>query len=411
MKKRLVLLLVTAMAATTVLAGCGSKDSGSSDSGKKSAKESKVENDDDTLIVGFDASFPPYGYKDDSGEYVGFDLDLAQEVCDRNDWKLVKQPIDWDSKDAELNSETIDCIWNGFTMNGREDDYTWSDPYIDNKQVVVVRSDSGIDDFSGLKGKHVEVQTDSSALAALEGDQKDLAATFADLNQVAEYNTAFMDLESGACDAIAMDIGVANYQVNSRKNPDDYKILDKEISSEQYAVGFKKGNTELKDKVQKTLDEMAEDGTVDKIAEKYADYGVPGALCIGKNGKYNEGANPGGDWSLLARHSFGRSVKKLEDITDGDRNTDKRTWRRNVDLGRDIYSDITFFTAAWTGGCIRENVEDCTGQMDIKIIHIDYERNPADASVDGSVFRTILSVWNAHFHRIPYDCGADRFCN
>lgn len=151
MKKRLVLLLVTAMAATTVLAGCGSKDSSSSDNGKKSSKEAKVENDDDTLIVGFDASFPPYGYKDDSGEYVGFDLDLAQEVCDRNNWKLVKQPIDWDSKDAELNSGTIDCIWNGFTMNGREDDYTWSDPYIDNKQVVVVRSDSGIDDFAGLK--------------------------------------------------------------------------------------------------------------------------------------------------------------------------------------------------------------------------------------------------------------------
>ena len=183
MKKKLVLLLVTAMAATTVMAGCGSKDSGSSDSGKKSTKEAKVENDDDTFIVGFDASFPPYGFKDDSGEYVGFDLDLAQEVCDRNNWKLVKQPIDWDSKDAELNSETIDCIWNGFTMNGREDDYTWSDPYIDNKQVVVVRSDSGIDDFAGLKGKHVEVQTDSSALAALEGDQKDLADTFADLNE------------------------------------------------------------------------------------------------------------------------------------------------------------------------------------------------------------------------------------
>ena len=109
-------------------------------------------------------------------------------------------------------------------MNGREDDYTWSDPYIDNKQVVVVRSDSGIDDFAGLKGKHVEVQTDSSALAALEGDQKDLAATFADLNQVAEYNTAFMDLESGACDAIAMDIGVANYQVNSKKEIQSWKI-------------------------------------------------------------------------------------------------------------------------------------------------------------------------------------------
>ena len=206
MKKRLVLLLVTAMAATTVLAGCGSKDSGSSDNGKKSSKEAKVENDDDTLIVGFDASFPPYGYKDDSGEYVGFDLDLAQEVCDRNNWKLVKQPIDWDSKDAELNSGTIDCIWNGFTMNGREDDYTWSDPYIDNKQVVVVRSDSGIDDFAGLKGKHVEVQTDSSALAALEGDQKDLAATFADLNQVAEYNTALVQAEAEHSNVKLLDL-------------------------------------------------------------------------------------------------------------------------------------------------------------------------------------------------------------
>ena len=277
MKKKLVLLLVTAMAATTVMAGCGSKDSGSSDSGKKSTKEAKVENDDDTFIVGFDASFPPYGFKDDSGEYVGFDLDLAQEVCDRNNWKLVKQPIDWDSKDAELNSETIDCIWNGFTMNGREDDYTWSDPYIDNKQVVVVRSDSGIDDFAGLKGKHVEVQTDSSALAALEGDQKDLADTFADLNQVAEYNTAFMDLESGACDAIAMDIGVANYQIKTRG--EGYTILSEVLNSEKYAVGFKKGNTELCDIVDADLTKLAEDGTIAKLAEKYD---ISDLICIGK---------------------------------------------------------------------------------------------------------------------------------
>ena len=278
MKKRLVLLLVTAMAATTVLAGCGSKDSGSSDNGKKSSKEAKVENDDDTLIVGFDASFPPYGYKDDSGEYVGFDLDLAQEVCDRNNWKLVQQPIDWDSKDAELNSGTIDCIWNGFTMNGREDDYTWSDPYIDNKQVVVVRSDSGIDDFAGLKGKHVEVQTDSSALAALEGDQKDLAATFADLNQVAEYNTAFMDLESGACDAIAMDIGVANYQL---KQHEGYKILDEALNSEKYAVGFKLGNEELRDTVNDSLMQLKEDGTFDALAEKYE---LTDMVCLGEDG-------------------------------------------------------------------------------------------------------------------------------
>ena len=282
MKKRAALLLALAMLATTVLAGCGSKEDKSADNKKEDKKEAKVENDDETLIVGFDASFPPYGYKDDDGEYVGFDMELAQEVCDRNDWKLVKQPIDWDAKDMEIDSGTIDCIWNGFTMNGREDEYTWSDPYIDNKQVIVVATDSGINSFDDLSGKLVETQADSSALAALQGDQKELAGTFGSLTEIAEYNTAFMDLESGACDAIAMDIGVAYYQINSRKNPDDYKVLDEEISSEQYAVGFKLGNEELRDKVQATLDEMAEDGTVAKIAEKYEDFGVPGSLCIGK---------------------------------------------------------------------------------------------------------------------------------
>ena len=266
MKKRLVLLLVTAMAATTVLAGCGSKDSGSSDNGKKSSKEAKIENDDDTLIVGFDASFPPYGYKDDSGEYVGFDLDLAQEVCDRNNWKLVKQPIDWDSKDAELNSGTIDCIWNGFTMTGREDDYTWTEPYMENTQVFVVRNDSGIEGKDGLAGKVVECQADSSAEAALKEDP-DLTATFGQLLTTADYNTAFMDLQQGSVDAIAMDVIVAGYQIQQRKA--DFKILDDSLSAEEYGVGFKKGNTELRDKVQAALEDMAKDGTLKEISEKW----------------------------------------------------------------------------------------------------------------------------------------------
>ena len=237
-----------------------------------------ADNDDNTLVVGFDAEFPPYGYKDDSGEYVGFDLDLAQEVCDRNNWTLVKQPIDWDAKDAELESGSIDCIWNGFTINGREDEYTWSDPYINNKQIFVVKSDSGIKSFADLEGKIVETQKDSSALSALEGDQKALADTFETLTQVADYNTAFMDLESGACDAVAMDIGVAQHDISSKGNPSDYYIIPEEISSEQYGVGFKKGNEELRDQVQDTLDEMFEDGTVLKIAQNYANDGIPGSL-------------------------------------------------------------------------------------------------------------------------------------
>lgn len=238
------------------------------------------------LIVGFDAEYPPYGYMDDNGNYVGFDLDLAQEVCDRNGWELVRQPIDWDSKDMELNSGSIDCIWNGFTITGREEEYTWSDPYVDNSIVIVVAADSDIASLDDLAGKIVVTQSDSSALTALTDDSEDnadnlaLAASFAELQQVADYNSAFMNLESGAVDAIAVDIGVAKYQVNSRG--DAFKMLEEPISTEQYAIGFKLGNTSLRDTVQATLDEMQADGTVDKIAADYTDYNLPDMLCLGK---------------------------------------------------------------------------------------------------------------------------------
>ena len=232
--------------------------------------------DDNTFIVGFDAEFPPYGYKDDNGEYVGFDLDLAQEVCDRNGWTLKKQPIEWNSKDMELNSGSISCIWNGFTMNGREDDYTWTKPYVDNSQVVVVRKDSGITQLSDLSGKVVAVQADSSALAALTGEEnKALCETFKDLQQVGDYNSAFMNLESGAVNAICMDIGVANYEIESRG--DKFMMLEDRLSSEEYGIGFKKGNTELRDKVQATLLDMLADGTFDEIAEKW---GLEESICL-----------------------------------------------------------------------------------------------------------------------------------
>jgi His/Glu/Gln/Arg/opine family amino acid ABC transporter permease subunit len=234
----------------------------------------------DTFTVGFDAEFPPYGYQDSDGEFVGFDLDLAQEVCDRNGWTLVKQPIDWDSKDMELSSGTIDCIWNGFTMNGREDDYTWSTPYVDNSQVVVVPEDSDITSLSDLAGKNVVVQNDSSALAAFTGDDATeenvaLCESFAELEQVADYNTAFMDLDSGIVDAVCMDVGVANYQLERRDA--NYRILDEYVSTEQYGIGFKKGNYELRDQVQQALNDMVEDGTFDEIAEKW---GLSDSVCL-----------------------------------------------------------------------------------------------------------------------------------
>lgn len=233
-----------------------------------------------TFTVGFDAEFPPYGYMDENGEYVGFDLDLAKEVCARNGWEFVAQPIDWDSKDMELESGSIDCIWNGFTIQGREDAYTWSVPYVDNSQVFVVPADAGIATPADLAGKVVGVQKDSSALAALEGEAADLAATFAQLQQYGDYNVAFMDLEQGAIEALAIDIGVANYQISSRG--DAFVILDEQLASEQYGIGFKLGNEELKNQVEATLLEMVEDGTFMQIAENYSDFGLTDSVCLGK---------------------------------------------------------------------------------------------------------------------------------
>lgn len=226
--------------------------------------ETKVEGG--TLIVGFDQDFPPMGFMGDDGEYTGFDLELAQEAAKRLGLEYKPQPIAWDAKDMELESGNIGCIWNGFTMTGREDGYTWSEPYMENSQVFVVAGDSGIKSQADLAGKVVECQVDSSAEAALK-EVPDLTATFAQLLTTADYNTAFMDLEQGAVDAIAMDVVVAGYQISQRNA--DFVILEDSLAAEEYAIGFKKGNTELKDKVQGALEEMAADGTLKTISEKW----------------------------------------------------------------------------------------------------------------------------------------------
>ena len=307
MKKLTALLL--AMAMVLSLAACGTdttSEAGSSSPDAASAAETaaasesaapadpgsaaetgsvaEATGDRTTFTVGFDAEYPPYGYMDDSGEYTGFDLDLAQEVCDRNGWELVKQPIDWDAKDMELNSGTIDCIWNGFTMTGREDDYTFTVPYVDNSIVFVVMNDSDIQTKEDLAGKVVVTQADSSALTALTSEEDNdenlaLTASFAELQQVADYNTALLNLESGAVDCIAVDIGVAQYQLSSRG--DTFRMLEEPLSTEQYGIGFKKGNEALRDIVQDTLFEMYKDGTFDEIAAKYADYNLPDMVCLG----------------------------------------------------------------------------------------------------------------------------------
>lgn len=274
MKKKFIGILMS-LAVVASLTACGSGDSAPAETEDTQTTADNETLDDPeavaektTFTVGFDASFPPYGYKDDNGEYVGFDLDLAQEVCDRLGYELVKQPIDWDAKDMELSSGTIDCIWNGFTINGREDKYCWSEPYIDNSQVFVVAADSDIKTKADLAGKTVVVQADSSALKALESEENvDLTNSFAELVQVSDYNTAFMNMEAGAADVVAMDVGVAKYQLEERNG--EFVILEEELASEVYGVGFELSNTALRDQVQGTLNEMIADGTFVQIAEKW----------------------------------------------------------------------------------------------------------------------------------------------
>ena len=143
-------------------------------------------------------------------------------MCDKNGWELKLSAIDWDAKDALLAQGNINCIWNGFTMEGREDGYTFSDPYMLNEQVVVVKAGSDISDFAGLSGKTVMTQVDSAALDVLEGDQAEVAATFKGgaAQTIGDYNNAFMQLDSGMIDAVACDLSIAQYQIAA--NPDKY---------------------------------------------------------------------------------------------------------------------------------------------------------------------------------------------
>ena len=221
-----------------------------------------------SFTVGFDQEFPPMGFVAEDGSYTGYDLELAEEVAKRLNLKFVAKPINWDGKDLELNSGNIDCIWNGFSMNGREENYTFVGPYMANKQVFVVKADSNISTLSELAGKTVEVQKDSSGLEALSREEnKSLKDSFSSLVEVGDYQSAMMDLETGACDAICMDSVVAEYQIKTANKP--FVLLKDTLSAEEYGIGFKKGNTELAEKVKKTLLEMKADGTIDKITEKW----------------------------------------------------------------------------------------------------------------------------------------------
>jgi len=251
-------------AAPTILslAGCGS--SGDAGTGEETV----------VFKHGFDKDFPPYSYIDDNGDTTGFDVELAQAVCAYYDWQYEAVPINWDAKDAELNSGSCDCIWSGFTKSpAREDSYCWSEPYSINTQMVMVKEDSDIKTLADLEGKKVGVQTGTSAYDMLdtpeeEGGCKELADTFASVEVFDTYTIAVTDLLAGAIDAVAIDVTTGNFQMS---NKEGLRYLDEELGDEIYAIGFRVDDTELCDKVNAALEALAADGTMDQIGQKYPD--------------------------------------------------------------------------------------------------------------------------------------------
>lgn len=264
MKKLIALLL--AIMTVFALCACGNLEK---DDGKAAgAVDENDLKDGFVLKVGFDAEFPPYGYLADNGEYDGYDLAVAKELCNRLGWGFEAVPVKWAAKDKELEAGNINCIWNGFTCTGKEDDYTWSQPYADNSIVIVVKKDSGIEKLSDLAGKKLMVQAASSGLEAVNANEE-FKSSLGELIELSDYSLGFMELQNGTVDAIAVDVGVAMAQIAGRG--DDYVIVSEALSSEQYAVGFLKGNTALRDAVDAELLKMADDGTLLEIANS-SDY-------------------------------------------------------------------------------------------------------------------------------------------
>lgn len=269
MKKRMLALLLS-LGMTFSLVACGTK-------GTEQETANKTENDTSLtyiqdkgkFILGLDDTFPPMGFRDDENNIVGFDIDLAQAVCEKLGVELVLQPIDWAAKEQELATKNIDAIWNGFSVTEeRRANLTLSDPYMENSISLVVRNGSEIATMADMAGKKLAVQSGSSAQEALDSEKnKDFKDSIGKINEFASYVTALMDLETGNSDAVLMDSVVANYMINDAGK--DFTVLEESLVAEEYAIGFRKGEEALCDAVNKALKELKAEGKIDSIATKW----------------------------------------------------------------------------------------------------------------------------------------------
>jgi len=220
------------------------------------------------LVMGLDDTFAPMGFRDEKGELIGFDIDLANEVAKRMDVTMEFQPIDWTMKETELNSGNIDLIWNGYTVtDSRKEKVNFSTTYLENSQIIVTLANSEVNTKADLAGKNVAVQAESSALDAVNAEPDFVAS----VNEVVEFSTnneAFMDLEAGRSSAIVVDEVLARYYMK-QNGQEKYKVLEENFGDEEYAVGVRKADTELLNSINKAFEDMDKDGTYETIYAKW----------------------------------------------------------------------------------------------------------------------------------------------
>ncbi|MCR5189703.1 MAG: amino acid ABC transporter substrate-binding protein [Treponema sp.] len=220
-----------------------------------------------TFVLGLDDSFPPLGFRSDDNEIVGYDIDLAKEVAKRLGVEFKAQPIDWDAKEMELETGKIDCIWNGFTITEeRKEALSFTEAYLNNDQVLVVRADSGIKSLADMKGKTIGIQSGSSAQEAVDDNQA-FSSSIGNTINFKDNVTALNDLDIGGVDAVVMDSIVANYSITQTKKP--FVVIDEALAAEAYGIGFRKSEPALRDEVWKILLDMKADGTVAAISQKW----------------------------------------------------------------------------------------------------------------------------------------------
>jgi polar amino acid transport system substrate-binding protein len=219
------------------------------------------------LVLGLDDSFPPMGFRSEDGDIVGFDIDLAKEVTNRMGVDLRLQPIDWDAKVLDLNSKSIDVIWNGLTITAeRQEKITFSKPYIANRQIVIVGADSGITTKADLAEKNVGLQLGSSAQDAVEAEPAVLDS-FAELSRYQDNVQALLDLEIGRIDAVVVDEILGRYYISQK--PGTFAVADEHFAEEEYGIGFRKDEIAFRDRVDEILDDMVADGTAAEISQKW----------------------------------------------------------------------------------------------------------------------------------------------